>query len=364
MTVSRPTTGAGPSAPRPSTKSGSDLSVDPDAGDAEAGAPVSARRARPRWWSVQNIGAVYIWALIVVYFSLKSPDQFLTAQTAKDVLNQNATTAIAALVLIVPLASGALDLSIGAVTGMGGIVVALLLGDGVPIWLAVVLTVAVCAGLGLLNSVIVVGLRVNALIGTLAMSSVYAAVMIALSDDKILTEGMQGGFKKISQGNFHGVTYPVVYVAALALVVHVVLERAPLGRKIYATGYDEPTARLVGVHVNAIKVGAMVAAASVAGFAGVVTASRVQAAQPNTGLELLMPAVSAAFLGATQIRNGRFNPLGTIIAVLMLGTGDIGLILSGAPQWSPQVFDGVVLIAAVGTTVVKRGGSTIHVGGL
>jgi ribose transport system permease protein len=360
MTVSRPTTSAGLAKGRPSANPG----AEGDVGDVDASAPVEPRRARPRWWSVQNIGAVYIWALIVVYFSIKSPDEFLTVQTVKDVLNQNATIALAALVLIIPLASGALDLSIGAVTGMGGIVVALLLGDGVPIWLAVVLTVAICAGLGLLNSVIVVGMRVNALIGTLAMSSVYAAVMIALSDDKILTEGMQGDFKKIAQGNIHGVTLPVVYVAVVALVVHVVLERAPLGRKIYATGYDEPTARLVGVHVNRLKVGAMVVAAAVAGFAGVVTASRVQAAQPNTGLEFLMPAVSAAFLGATQIRNGRFNPLGTIIAVLMLGTGDIGLILSGAPQWSPQVFDGVVLIAAVGTTVVKRGGSTIHVGGL
>jgi ribose transport system permease protein len=362
MTVSRPTTGA--AIGRHSSPPAAD-GVDPAApSDADDVAPVAARRARPRWWSVQNIGAVYIWALIVVYFSIDSPDQFFTAQTVKDVLNQNATTALAALVLIIPLASGALDLSIGAVTGMGGIVVALLLGDGVPIWLAVVLTVAICAGLGVLNSVIVVGMRVNALIGTLAMSSVYAAVMIALSDDKILTEGMQGGFKEIAQGNINGVTLPVLYVAVLALVVHVVLERAPLGRKIYATGYDEPTARLVGVHVNAIKVGAMVAAAAVAGFAGVVSASRVQAAQPNSGLEFLMPAVSAAFLGATQIRNGRFNPLGTIIAVLMLGTGEIGLILSGAPQWSPQVFQGVVLIAAVGTTVVKRGGSTIHVGGL
>ena len=187
--------------------------------------------------------------------------------------------------------------------------------------------------------------------------------MIALSGDKILTEGMQGSFTKIAQGNISGFTLPVVYLGVLTIVLSLVLEHAPLGRKVYATGYNEATARLVGVPVNLIKVGSMVTAAGVAGFAGVVTASRVQAAQPTNGLDLLMPAVSAAFLGATQIRRGRFNPIGTVIAVLLLGTGDMGLILSGAPQWSPQVFNGVVLIAAVGATVAERGGARMALGG-
>lgn len=331
---------------------------------AEEQTSAAPARRRARWWSPRNIGAVYIWLLIIVIFSIISPDEFFTMQTVKDVLNQNATIGLAALILIIPLASGALDLSIGAVMGMGGIVVALFLRNDVPIWLSVALTILICAGLGLANSIIVVGMRVNALIGTLAMSSVYSAVMIALSGDKILTEGMQGGFKKIAQSNFEGITLPVLYVALLTIVLHIVLERAPLGRKIYATGFNEPTARLVGVPVTAIKVGSFVAGAAVAGFAGIVTASRVQASQPSNGLEFLMPAVSAAFLGATQVRAGRFNPFGTIIAVLMLGTGNIGLILSGAPLWSPQVFNGVVLIAAVGTTVAKRGGANISLGGL
>jgi ribose transport system permease protein len=330
--------------------------------DAAAEPPPRRRRHVP-WWSPRTIGAVYIWLAIIVLFSVIEPDKFFTLQTVKDVLNQNATTGLAALILVVPLASGALDLSIGALMGMGGILVALLLGAGVPVPLAVVLTVVMSAGLGLVNSLVVVGMRVNALIGTLAMGSVYSAVMIALSGDKILTDGMQGSFTKIAQGNVSGFTLPVVYLAILTVVLSVVLEHAPLGRKVYATGYNEATARLVGVPVNVIKVGSMMTAAAVAGFAGVVTASRVQAAQPTNGLDLLMPAVSAAFLGATQIRRGRFNPIGTVIAVLMLGTGDMGLILSGAPQWSPQVFNGVVLIAAVGATVAERGGARMTLAG-
>lgn len=321
------------------------------------------KRRRIPWWSPRTIGAVYIWLAIIVLFSVIEPDKFFTLQTVKDVLNQNATTGLAALILVVPLASGALDLSIGALMGMGGILVALFLGTGMPVPLAVALAVMMSTALGLVNSIVVVGMRVNALIGTLAMGSVYSAVMIALSGDKILTDGMQGSFTKIAQGNISGFTLPVVYLGVLTVLLSLVLEHSPLGRKIYATGYNEATARLVGVPVNVIKIGSMMTAAAVAGFAGVVSASRVQAAQPTNGLDLLMPAVSAAFLGATQIRRGRFNPIGTVIAVLMLGTGDMGLILSGAPQWSPQVFNGVVLIAAVGATVAERGGARMALAG-
>lgn len=338
--------------------------IDSLAGGTPAAASGAPRRSWAAWWSPRNIGAVYIWALIIIVFSIISPDKFMTLQTLKDVLNQNATTGLAALILIVPLASGALDLSIGAVMGMGGILVAKLLGYGWPIWLAVVVTLLLCAVLGLVNSAVVVGMNVNALIGTLATASVFAAVMSAISGDKILTKGMQGGFKRIAQGSFHGITMPVLYIVLLAILLHLGLERAPLGRKVYATGFNESTARLVGIPVTAIKIGSMVVGAVVSGFAGVVSASRVQAAMPNDGFSVLMPAVSAAFLGATQLRGGRFNPFGTLVAVFMLGTGSLGLILAGAPQWSPQVFNGVVLILAVGLTVAKRGGRGISLGGM
>jgi ribose transport system permease protein len=87
--------------------------------------------------------------------------------------------------------------------------------------------------------------------------------------------------------------------------------------------------------------------------AGVALTARIEAADPSNGPSYLIPAFSAAFLGATQFRHGRFNPWGTVVSVLLLGTGSIGLLLAGAPQWAPQVFQGVVLIAAVSLTVVQ-----------
>jgi ribose transport system permease protein len=95
---------------------------------------------------------------------------------------------------------------------------------------------------------------------------------------------------------------------------------------------------------------AFVTSAVIAGFAGMVLAARVSSGSPTAGPAYLIPAFSAAFLGATQFRQGRFNPWGTVIAVLLLGTGNVGLLLAGGPNWTPTLFEGVVLIAAVALT--------------
>jgi len=118
------------------------------------------------------------------------------------------------------------------------------------------------------------------------------------------------------------------------------------------------TARIVVLAValgaGGVAAGVQDAVGVVAALAGVALTAQIGAADPSNGPSYLIPAFSAAFLGATQFRRGRFNPWGTILAVLMLTTGSIGLLLVGAPQWSPQVFQGAVLIAAVGLGGLRR----------
>lgn len=317
-----------------------------------------------KWWSPNNISAIYLWIAMIIVFSLWSPDKFLHVQTLKDILNQNAIVGLAALVLAAPLACGALDLSIGAMMGLGGVTAAVLLAAGFPVWLAIVLAVTLCGIAGCLNGLVVIGLKVNALIATLATSLLFYAAQVGLSGNRIMTEGLSGGFLKLAQGIFAGITYPVFYFIALTLFLVYLLERSPIGRRVYASGYDALAAKLVGINVNRIKMVAFVASGSVAGFAGVVAASRVQAATPTNGMEYLFPAITAVFLGATQFRGGRFNPWGTMVSVLVIGTGEAGLIIAGAPSWSPDVFTAVLLIVAVGAASARRGGSEIVMSGV
>ncbi|WP_051267015.1 ABC transporter permease [Nakamurella lactea] len=304
--------------------------------------------------SVRNIAAIYVWLLLILIFAIWKPDLFLTDITARRILNEYAITGIAALSVVLPLAAGVFDLSIGSTIGLAGIVAGWLLGN-TGLSPAVVILLTLCAGLlvGLLNSLVVVKMGIDSFIGTLATGAIISAITLGISGDRILTERTSGSFATFATADLFGIQLPVFYLLALMLIIGFVLEQTVFGRRVYATGYNPDTTTLVGVSVARVRTTTLMFSGVVAALAGVALTARIESADPSNGPSYLIPAFSAAFLGATQFRRGRFNPWGTVVAVLMLGTGSIGLLLAGAPQWAPQVFQGVVLIAAVGLTVVQ-----------
>lgn len=305
--------------------------------------------------SPRNIGAVYVWALLVVVFAIWIPDLFLRRETFNSILNQYSITGLAALSIVLPLTTGVFDLSVGSTMGLAGVLAGWLLGH-TSLSPLLVLVLALLAGvaIGLFNALVVVALKIDSFIGTLATGAILAAVTLGVSGDQILTNRVGGSFSKLASIDINGIQLPVIYMLVLMVLIGLFLEQTASGRYFYATGYNPEVTRLVGVNVNRVRAGALVFSATAASFAGVILTARIGAADPSNGPSYLIPAFSSAFLGATQFRAGRFNPWGTIVAVLMLGTGSVGLLLAGAPNWAPQVFQGVALIAAVGVTVVQR----------
>jgi ribose transport system permease protein len=323
--------------------------------DASADRPSRAARLR-RVLGPRNIGAVYVWLLIIAFFALISPSTFLLWQTAQSVLNQNAIAGMVALSLVVPLACGLYDLSVGYTIGLSGICAGwLFLHTGFSPVEVIVAVAAASMLIGLVNGFVVVYLNINSFIATLATGSIIGALAIAISDNATLTKGLNGSFSKIASTQIvGGVTLPVIYLLVLMVGMGYFLEQTATGRYAYSLGYNEEVARLVGVRVARLKVLSLVFSSFIAGLTGLILTASIQAADPSTGPSYLIPAFSAAFLGATQLRGGRFNSWGTVLAVLMLGTGSVGILVSGGPTWAPQVFQGVVLIAAVGLTVSQR----------
>jgi ribose transport system permease protein len=163
-----------------------------------------------------------------------------------------------------------------------------------------------------------------------------------VSGNEIIVGKVSGNFTKIASTDIAGVQLPVIYMLVAMLVLGFVLEQTVFGRRVYASGYGPEVSRLVGLRVGRIRTLSLL-------FSGL-----VGSADPSVGPEYLIPAFSAAFVGASQFRHGRFNPWGTVVAVLMIGTGSVGLLLAGTPSWTPQVFQGAVLIAAVGITQLQR----------
>ncbi len=304
--------------------------------------------------SYRNIGAVYVWIVLIAIFSIWSPDLFFQVQTVKTVLNQYSITGLAALSIVVPLATGIFDLSIGSTMGLCGVLAGWLLSHTGwhPAFVFIVVLLFAVA-IGLFNSLVVVFLRIDSFIGTLATGAILAAVTLGVSGDQTFTARINEGFSHTASASVSGIQVPVLYMFVFMLAIGYFLEQTTTGRYSYATGYNAEVARLVGVSIGRLRTLSLVISATVAGFAGLILTAQIQAADPNNGPSYLIPAFSAAFLGATQFRHGRFNPWGVIVAVLMIGTGSVGLLLVGSPTWAPQIFQGAVLIAAVGVTVVQ-----------
>jgi ribose/xylose/arabinose/galactoside ABC-type transport system permease subunit len=329
--------------------------------------PASGQSSRLRSYlkalSPARIGVVYVLILVIVIFSIMRPGLFPTWQTARTILNENAVTAIVALALVLPLSSATFDLSIGYTAGVVDVAIGwLLVHTGVPIPIAIIGAMGVALLIGLVNAVIVVALKVDSFIGTLATGAIMAAVIIMVTKSEPITGGrLAGGFANVAQTSIHGVTLPVIYLAVLAVGTWWVQEHTVTGRRLRATGFNQTSARLAGVLTSKLRFGALVFCALVAGFAGIIVASQITAGDPTIGPPYLLPAYAAAFLGATQFRPGRFNAAGTLLAVLLLGTGTQGLGLVGAPSWAPNLFTGAVLLAALvlaGLKVPQRSGGS------
>jgi ribose transport system permease protein len=303
-----------------------------------------------------RVGAVYVWLGIIVVFSLWAPETFPTLATAKQILNANAITALAALSITIPLAARVFDLSFAFVMTLTGVAVAHFIAkDGISLVPAVALALGVGLGVGVINAVVVVVMRIDSFIGTLATGSLIAALITMVTNEVPITDAKLGGaFADIGQTNIGGVTLGVVYCAAAAVAIWYLLEHTATGRRLYATGFNPDAARLAGVRIDRLRFASLVASGGLAGATGIILASTLGSGSPTAGTPYLLPAFAAAFLGATQLKHGRFNAGGTIIAVLLLGTGVTGLALANAPQWAGDMFVGVVLIAALALTGVQR----------
>jgi ribose transport system permease protein len=324
-----------------------------------------AARARPSaakrivaGLAFDRIGAVYVWAGIAIVFAIWVPDRFPQVATAKQILDANALTALAALAITIPLATRVFDLSFAFTMSLSGVAAAHFVAVGTPLVLALVLALAIAVGIGVINAIVVVVMRIDSFIGTLATGSlIQSLITMATGDTPILNLKLAGGFSKIGQTDVSGITLPVLYAVVVALAIWYLLEHTATGRRLYATGFNPDAARLAGVRIERLRFMSLVASGGLAGVAGIVLASTIQSGSPSAGSSYLLPAFAAAFLGATQLKHGRFNAWGTIIAVLLLGTGTTGLGLANAPQWAANMFVGVVLIAALAVTGIQRRGT-------
>jgi ribose transport system permease protein len=326
-----------------------DHDVPPDRLDS-AGEP----RRRPSL-GFDRFSGLYLWALFIVVFGLWTPDLFLTTNTLHLVAGQQAVAAILALAVLTPLACGAYDLSIGATINLSAVVVAVLqTQQGLGMWPAIVVSVLVGVAIGALNAVIVVRLKVNSFIATLGVATIIGAVQSIISNGSQPYPPSDPAWADLTQSTIAGFQVIVLYLLVIAIVLWWMLQRTPAGRYIYAVGSNAEAARLSGVSTGRWTAFSLVLSGGLSALAGVFYSS-LNGPSLTFGATLLLPAYAAVFLGSTQFVPGRFNVLGTVLAIYVLATGVQGLQYVTSLQWLNDMFNGVALIVAVSFAVSRQG---------
>jgi ribose transport system permease protein len=306
---------------------------------------------------VSNYGVFIFLLLLIALFSLLEPSLFPTWDNFKSIANNQSVPALLAIAVILPLAAGEFDLSVGAVLGFVSIFTAWASIHGVPVVAVLPLGVLVGAAAGAINAFLVVTVRVSAFIATLGVATLLSGGNLWISDGSVLSTGISETLSDIARTTVLDLPAVFYYFIAVSLLVWFLLEFTPFGRYLTATGLGRVPARLAGVRTNRYLASAFILSGALAGFAGVLQTGLVGSATPQTGPEFLLPAYAAAFLGATTIRRGRFNVWGTVVGILVLAVGVSGLNLLGAPFWVAPVFNGAALLLAVSfaAIVANRG---------
>lgn len=296
----------------------------------------------------QRLTLPVAWALVIILFGALEADTFLTAANFETIFGSQAVLVVLTLGLLFPLTAGDYDLSVASVLTMSAMIVALLnVNQGWPVGLAIVAALAAGVLVGVVNGMLVTLLEAESLVVTLGSGAFVSGLVFWMSDSNTIGGVSEALSDAVIVRELLGIPLSFFYGLALCIAVWYVLEYRPIGRRLLFVGRGRNVARLSGVRVERVRFGALVASAAVGGLAGVLYAGTIGGADPSSGASFLLPAYAAAFLGATSIVPGRFNPWGSILAVYFLVTGVTGLQLLGADSYVQQLFYGGALILAV-----------------
>ena len=299
---------------------------------------------------VQKWGMVLSLGVMILVFSALRPHTFATVSNFESLVNNQAVLILVATAAMVALTVGGFDLSLTSSLSFAGVLAVGLQGRSGLAWpLALMVGVAVGAVTGLTNGLIVARLRLDSFVVTLATSTVLVGLITWYTGGEVLFLELDPGFTTAAQNSIGGFVYPLFLALAVVIAVWYLLEQTASGRQMYATGANYDAARLAGIPTVRLTVFAFVLAGGIAALAGVVQAGKVGSGQPDIGVGYLLPAFASAFLGASAIRVGRFNPFGTLLGVLLVATGFNGLVLLNVPLWVQPVFYGLVLLLAIAT---------------
>lgn len=299
-------------------------------------------------FQLERFGLVIVWFAIILLFGALRPDTFLTWSNFSTIFGSEAVLVIVTLGLVVPLTAGDFDLSIAQVLTFVSMLTAILSAKlGVPLWVIIPLALALGATVGLLNGALTLFFRVHSLIVTLGVGTFLHGLTLWISDSQTIGGVARGLMQWTIIERLFGIPVAFYYAIGLAAAMWYMLSYTAFGQQLLFTGRGREVGRLSGIPVSRVRLLSFVISGMMGALAGLIYTGTTGSANPSSGTTLLLPAFAAAFLGATCITPGRFNPWGSVVAVYFLVTGINGLSVLGFRTFVQDLFYGGALVVAV-----------------
>lgn len=306
-------------------------------------------------------GTIVTILILIAVFGIMS-ESFLMPSNIINILRSISIVTVIAIGITISLSVGGFDLSVGSVASLANaVVISMFVWHSQNAFVGIITAIAVCLIAGLLNAFMIVKMKIQDMLMTLAMMFIIQGVALTYTRGATVSQNMvmpDGTFATGQIGAFFSkigqVPWIIIIMLVVVVLVHIFLNYTKHGRYMYVIGGNMEAAKLSGIPVNKYRVLAYVLSAGFAAIGGIMLASRVMTAEVNAGAPYLMDAVAAAYIGFSVAGAGRPNAFGTFVGAVLIGILQNGLVMMSVPYYAMDIVKGTVLAFALALTYYKQ----------
>ena len=300
-----------------------------------------------------NEVTILIALIAIIVITTIGNSNFMSMANITSLLRAISITFVGSVGMMFVISTGVFDLSVGSTYGFAGIITGMLIVNGTPWGIALIIGVLVGAVIGFANGIIITKLNIPPLITTLGMQYIVKGMTNVITQGKPVT-GFPDSFNFIGGGSVGEIPVPVFFAAILFVLAFVAYKYSTFGRKLLAVGGNKETARLCGINVVAIQIIAFVIAGATAALVGILTAARLSSAQAAAGTGIEMTYIASVVIGGTSLSGGNSSTVGTLIGVGIMETLTVMTTLLHIDTYFQRIVVGIIRIVAVGIDVARH----------
>ncbi|WP_104402207.1 ABC transporter permease [Vibrio penaeicida] len=303
---------------------------------------------------VKEYGGILGGLILLIVVSSFLSEYFLSMNNFTNILLQTSIVAIVAFGMTYAILLAGIDLSVGSIVALTGLVLVVGLTSGLPFSLMLPIALGVSVFCGFANGFITTWLGVHPFIVTMSFMGIWRGAAMLTSDGKAISLYDNAPFEYVFNGYFLGIPFPIIILIAMIALNHFLLSKTTFGRKIYIVGGNPEAAAYSGINVAKTTVYSYMITGLMAGIGGVMLASRMFSAQPTSANGMELDAIAACVLGGTSLTGGRGTIIGTLIGALIIAVLSNVMSLMNVDFFVSLIVKGIVILIAVGIDVYKN----------